>query len=75
MPQLNRRQIETIIAALVAVGAGIVGIANREAARSLGPKFVALERIARLQEPRLPDPAAQRRLAALRRRRRAAPSG
>jgi hypothetical protein len=51
MPQVNRRRIETVIAALVAVGAGIVGIANREAARSLGPKFVTVERIARMKNP------------------------
>ena len=51
MPQLNRRRIETVIAALVAVGAGIVGIANREAARSLGPKFVTVERLARMKNP------------------------
>ena len=51
MPQVNRRRIETAIAALVAVGAGVVGIANREASRSLGPKFVTVERIARLKNP------------------------
>ena len=51
MPQINRRRIETAIAALVAVGAGVVGIANREASRSLGPKFVTVERIARLKNP------------------------
>ncbi len=51
MPKVNRRRIETIVAALVAVGAGIVGIANREAARELGPKFVTADRIARLKNP------------------------
>jgi hypothetical protein len=51
MPRVNRRRIETVVAALVAVGAGIVGIANREAARALGPKFVTVERIARLKNP------------------------
>jgi hypothetical protein len=51
MPKVNRRRIETIVAALVAVAAGIVGIANREAARELGPKFVSIERIARLKNP------------------------
>jgi hypothetical protein len=51
MPRVNRRRIETVIAALVAVGAGIVGIATREAARSLGPKFVTVERIAQLKNP------------------------
>jgi hypothetical protein len=51
MPQVNRRRIETLIAALVAVGAGVVGIANREAARSLGPKFVTVERLARMKNP------------------------
>ena len=48
---LNRRRIETAIAALVAIAAGIVGIATREASRSLGPKFIKLDRIARLKEP------------------------
>ncbi len=48
---ITRRRIETLVAALVAVAAGIVGIANREAARSLGPKFVTVERIARLKNP------------------------
>jgi hypothetical protein len=48
---LNRRRIETAIAALVAVAAGIVGIATRESTRSLGPKFVKVDRIARLKEP------------------------
>jgi hypothetical protein len=51
MPKVNRRRIETVIAALVAVGAGIVGIANREAARELGAKFVTVERLARLKNP------------------------
>ena len=48
---LNRRRIETAIAALVAIAAGIVGIATRESSRSLGPKFVKVDRIARLKEP------------------------
>lgn len=48
---ITRRRIETLVAALVAVAAGIVGIANREAARSLGPKFVNVDRIARLKNP------------------------
>jgi glucose/arabinose dehydrogenase len=47
---LTRRRIETFIAALVAVGAAIAGIAIQEG-RTLGPKFVTLERIARLREP------------------------
>jgi Glucose / Sorbosone dehydrogenase len=51
MPHVNRRRIETLVAALVAVGAGIVGIANREGGRTLGPKFVELERIASLKNP------------------------
>jgi Glucose / Sorbosone dehydrogenase len=51
MPKVNRRRIETLVAALVAVGAGIVGIANREAARELGAKFVTVERLARLKNP------------------------
>ncbi len=51
MPKVNRRRIETLVAALVAVGAGIVGIANREAARDLGPKFVTAQRLARVKNP------------------------
>ena len=51
MPKVNRRRIETAIAALVAVGAGVVGIANREAARELGPKFVTVARLAKLKNP------------------------
>jgi hypothetical protein len=51
MPQVTRRRIETLIAALVAVAAGIVGIANREAARELGFKFVTVDRLARLKNP------------------------
>jgi glucose/arabinose dehydrogenase len=47
---LSRRQIETFIAALVATGAAIVGIAVQEG-RTLGPKFVTLQRIARLRQP------------------------
>jgi glucose/arabinose dehydrogenase len=47
---LSRRRIETFIAALVAIAAATVGIAVQEG-RTLGPKFVTLERIARLSEP------------------------
>jgi glucose/arabinose dehydrogenase len=47
---LSRRRIETFVAALVAIGAAIVGIAVREG-RTLGPKFVTLERVAQLREP------------------------
>jgi Glucose / Sorbosone dehydrogenase len=49
-PALSRRRIETVIAALVAVGAAIVGLTNREQ-ETVGAKFVALERIARLKDP------------------------
>jgi hypothetical protein len=48
---LNRRQIETVIAALVAIAAGIVGLSIRESSRALGPKFISVDRIARLKEP------------------------
>src|SRR5262249_45184789 len=48
---LNRRRTETVIAAVVAVAAGVVGIATRESTRSLGPKFVTVDRIARLKDP------------------------
>ena len=51
MPALNRRQIETGIAALVAIAAAVVGITTRESTRALGPKFITVQRIARLKEP------------------------
>ncbi len=47
---LSRRQIETFVAALVAIAAAIVGLTNREQ-ETVGAKFVALERIARLKNP------------------------
>ena len=47
---LSRRRIETFIAALVAIAAATVGIAVQEG-RTLGPKFVTLDRIARLRQP------------------------
>jgi hypothetical protein len=47
---LTRRRIETFIAALVAIAAATVGIVVQEG-RTLGPKFVTLQRIARLREP------------------------
>ena len=50
MPALSRRRIETFIAALVAIGAATVGIAVQEG-RTLGPKFVTLDRIARMRQP------------------------
>jgi glucose/arabinose dehydrogenase len=48
--KLTGRRIETFIAALIAIGAATVGIAVQEG-RTLGPKFVTLERIARMREP------------------------
>jgi glucose/arabinose dehydrogenase len=47
---LNRRRIETLIATLVAIAAGTVGL-TRHQQRTLGPKFVALERLALLKNP------------------------
>ena len=47
---LSRRQIETFVAAIVAIAAAIAGIATQEG-RTLGPKFVTLQPIARLREP------------------------
>jgi hypothetical protein len=47
---LTRRRLETALAALVAIAAGIVGLANSEHT-TLGAKFVALDRIARLKNP------------------------
>src|SRR5829696_3113448 len=46
----SRRRIETVVAALVAIAAATVGIAVQEG-RTLGPKFVTLERVAALREP------------------------
>lgn len=47
---LNRRRVETLIAATVAVAAAIVGIAVREQT-TLGSKYVALDRLAQLKNP------------------------
>jgi len=47
---LNRRRIETVIAGLVAIAAAIVGLAVREHS-TLGAKYVALDRLARLKDP------------------------
>jgi glucose/arabinose dehydrogenase len=47
---LSRRRIETFVAALVAIAAATVGIAVQEG-RTLGPKFVTLQRIAQMREP------------------------
>jgi glucose/arabinose dehydrogenase len=47
---LTGRRIETSIAALVAIAAATVGIAIQEG-RTLGPKFVTLDRIAQMREP------------------------
>lgn len=49
-PARNRRRIETVIAALVAVGAAIVGLTVNEG-RTLGAKYVTLERLAYLKNP------------------------
>src|SRR5215211_1675526 len=48
--KLNRRRIETLIAALVAIAAATVGIAVHEQT-TLGAKYVALDRLARLKNP------------------------
>jgi Glucose / Sorbosone dehydrogenase len=47
---LTGRRIETFVAALIAIGAAAVGIAVEEG-RTLGPKFVTLDRIAELRQP------------------------
>jgi Glucose / Sorbosone dehydrogenase len=47
---LTRRRIETGIAALVAIGAAIVGIATKEHT-TLGGRYIALDRIALLKNP------------------------
>ena len=46
----TRRQIETTVAALLACVTAIIGIAGRGEAR-LGPKFLALEKVGRFNEP------------------------
>jgi hypothetical protein len=46
----SRRQIETTIAALVAIVTAIVGLGLRDEER-LGPKFLALERVGRFEQP------------------------
>jgi glucose/arabinose dehydrogenase len=46
----SRRQFETFVAALIAIGVGIAGIAIQEG-RTLGPKFVTVQRIASLTAP------------------------
>ncbi len=46
----SRRQFETVVAALVAVAVGIVGLSSGDE-RVLGAKHVALQRIARLKKP------------------------
>jgi glucose/arabinose dehydrogenase len=47
---LSRRQIETTIAAMVAIVTAIVGLGLRDE-EPLGPKFLALERVGRFQQP------------------------
>ena len=47
---MTRRHLETAVAALVAIGVGVVGLAAQDT-RSVGPKFVGVERIARLSKP------------------------
>jgi glucose/arabinose dehydrogenase len=47
---ITRRRLETAIATLVAVGVGIVGLASQQQ-RTFGPKFIAVQRIARLTKP------------------------
>jgi hypothetical protein len=51
MKILNRRQIETGIAATLAVVAAIVGIANRSDDAIFGPKFLALQKVGRFNQP------------------------
>src|SRR5262245_41284635 len=46
----TRRHLETLVAALVAIVVGIVGLSSGEE-RLIGPKFVALQRIARVKRP------------------------
>ena len=47
----TRRQIETILAALLAATTAMVGLANRGSAEVLGPKFLTLEKVGRFKEP------------------------
>jgi glucose/arabinose dehydrogenase len=49
-PTRNRRRLETLIAASVAIAAAVIGITVTENTE-LGSKYVALERVARLKNP------------------------
>ena len=51
MTIFSRRQIETTLAALLAAITAIVGIANRASEEVLGPKFLALDKIGRFNQP------------------------
>jgi glucose/arabinose dehydrogenase len=46
----TRRQIETTLAALLAAVTALIGLAGRDE-RPLGPKFLALEKVGRFDEP------------------------
>lgn len=48
-PALTRRRIETAIAAVIAFAAGAVGLARQQV--QVGPKRLALQRVARFDEP------------------------
>jgi glucose/arabinose dehydrogenase len=50
LPALSRRQTETVVAALVALAAAVVGVTSG-GEEVIGPKFVALQRIGRFKEP------------------------
>src|SRR5688572_23448044 len=47
----SRRQIETILAAMLAAITAMVGLANRGSEEVLGPKFLTLEKIGRFDQP------------------------
>jgi len=51
MTIFSRRQIETILAAMLAAVAAIIGLSNRSAEEVLGPKFLTLEKIGRFNQP------------------------
>jgi glucose/arabinose dehydrogenase len=50
MTIFSRRQIETVVAAMLAAVTAIVGLSNRDEER-LGPKFLALEKVGNFRQP------------------------
>jgi glucose/arabinose dehydrogenase len=47
----TRRQVETVLAAMLAAAVAAIGIATDRDERQLGPKFLALEKVGRFKQP------------------------